>query len=75
MINAIAQSNLIFNAVFIAVLLHCLICLNLEISGIVNIWQSFALSKKCPNMEFFLVCVFPYSAQIKQHTDQKRLSI
>ena len=38
-----------------------------------------ALSRKCPNTEFFLVCIFlysdPYLVQIQKNTDQKNLRI
>ena len=34
-----------------------------------------ALCEKCPNMEFFLVRIFPYSVRIREHTDQKKLRI
>ena len=30
-----------------------------------------ALREKCPNMEFFLVCIFPYSVRIRENTNQK----
>ena len=37
---------------------------------------SFAtLPEKCPNTEFFLVCIFLYSVQIQENTDQKKLRI
>ena len=32
-------------------------------------------SQKCPNTEFFLVRIFPYSVQIRETTDQKKLRI
>ena len=28
--------------------------------------------EKCPNMEFFLVCSFPYSVRMRENTDQKK---
>ena len=34
-----------------------------------------ALRKKCRNTEFFLVPIFPCSAQIRGNTDQKKLLI
>ena len=30
------------------------------------------MPKKCPNTEFFLLCIFPYSVQIQENTDQKK---
>ena len=33
----------------------------------------FQLCEKCPNTEFFLVCIFPYSVRIRENTDQKKL--
>ena len=33
------------------------------------------LCKRCPNTELFLVCVFPYSVQIRENIDQKKLRI
>ena len=35
--------------------------------------RNMALLKKCPNTEFFLACIFPYSVQIRENTDQKKL--
>ena len=47
-----------------------------------NLWPIFAgesqivsLREKCPNTEFFLVCIFPYSVWIREEKDQKRLRI
>ena len=34
-----------------------------------------SLRQKCPNTEFFLVRIFPYSVQIREDTDQKKLLI
>ena len=34
-----------------------------------------SLSEKCPNMEFFLVCIFLYSDGIQENKDQKKLRI
>ena len=31
--------------------------------------------EKCPNTEFFQVCIFPYSDSIQENTDQKKLRI
>ena len=33
------------------------------------------LRKKCPNTEFFLVCIFLYSVRIQKNTNQKKLRI
>ena len=33
------------------------------------------LRKKCPNKEFFLVRIFPYSVRMWENTDQKKLRI
>ena len=33
------------------------------------------LRKMCPNTEFFLVHIFPYSVQIRENTDQEKLCI
>ena len=33
------------------------------------------LREKCPNTEFFLVRIFPYSVQMRENTDQKKLRI
>ena len=30
---------------------------------------------KCLNVEFFLVCIFPFSVQIRENTDQKKILI
>ena len=32
-----------------------------------------SLGEKCPNTEFFLVRIFPYSVRIRKNTDQKKL--
>ena len=34
-----------------------------------------SLRKTCPNTEFFLVRIFPYSGRIRENTDQKKLRI
>ena len=34
-----------------------------------------ALCEMCPNTEFFLVCIFPYSVRMRENTDQKKLRI
>ena len=34
-----------------------------------------ALREKCPNMEFFLVRIFPYSVRVRENTEQKELHI
>ena len=31
-----------------------------------------SLREKCPNTEFFLVCIFPWSVRIRQNMDQKK---
>ena len=31
------------------------------------------LREKCTNMEIFLIGIFPYSVQIQENTDQKKL--
>ena len=33
------------------------------------------LREKCPNTEFFLVCIFLYSVQMQENTDHKKLWI
>ena len=33
------------------------------------------LRENCPNTEFFLVCIFLYSVQIQENTDQEKLRI
>ena len=40
-----------------------------------QILRRFSLCEKCPNMEFFLVCIFLYSVQIQENKDQKKLCI
>ena len=53
-----------------------------------NIYKALPLREKCPNTEFFLVCIFriwteyghwlrktPCSVQIRENIDQKKLSI
>ena len=35
----------------------------------------FSLCEKCPNTEFLLFRIFPYSIQIRKNTDQKKLRI
>ena len=35
----------------------------------------YAVRGTCPNRELFLVCIFPYSVQIRENTDQKKLSV
>ena len=37
--------------------------------------RQWTLREKCPNTEFFLVCIFLYSVRIQENTDQKRLRI
>ena len=34
-----------------------------------------SLCEKCPNTEFFLVLIFPYSVRIRENKDQKKLRI
>ena len=34
-----------------------------------------SLCEKCSNMEFSLVHIFPYSVQIRENVDQKKLRI
>ena len=34
-----------------------------------------ALREKCPNTEFFLVRIFPYSVRVRENTEQKKLHI
>ena len=41
----------------------------------INDSESEALREKCPNTEFFLVRIFPYSARIWENTEQKKLRI
>ena len=36
---------------------------------------TYALREKYPNTEFFVVCILPYSVQIREKTDQKKLRI
>ena len=33
------------------------------------------LCEKCPNTEFFLARIFPYSVRIRENTNQKKLHI
>ena len=33
------------------------------------------LRKKCPKMDFFLVCTFSYSVRIQENMDQRKLGI
>ena len=40
-----------------------------------TVWQCPTLCEKCPNTEFFLVRVFPYSVRIRENADQKKLLI
>ena len=35
-------------------------------------WKYASLREKRPNTEFFLVRIFPYSAQMRENTDQKK---
>ena len=35
----------------------------------------YTLREKCPNTEFFVVCVFLYSVRIQENTDRKKLHI
>ena len=35
----------------------------------------YTLCEKCLNMEFFLVRIFPYSVQMRENTDQKKLRL
>ena len=35
----------------------------------------YALCEKCPNTEYFLVHVFPYSVRMRKDTDQKKIRI
>ena len=37
--------------------------------------EKISLREKCPNSEFFLVLIFPYSVRIQENTDQKKLLI
>ena len=37
--------------------------------------KNLALREKCPNTEFFLLCIFLYSGLIQENTDQKNLLI
>ena len=49
--------------------------------GVKTVNLSGALREKCPDTEFFLVCIFvnlrksPYSVQMQENTDQKKLRI
>ena len=54
---------------------HSEMRINLSSLGFILKNFKYALCEKCPNMEFFLVCVFPYSVQIREQTDQKKLRI
>ena len=38
-------------------------------------FQIYTLLKNCPNTEFFLAHIFPYSVQIPENTDQEKLHI
>ena len=44
----------------------------LWISGFFHGWS---LREKCPNTEFFLVRIFPYSVRKRENTNQKKLRI
>ena len=35
----------------------------------------YSLCEKCPNTEFFLISILPYSARMQKNTDQKNLRI
>ena len=35
----------------------------------------FSLYEKCPNTEFFLVRIFPYSVRMRENKDQQKLRI
>ena len=36
---------------------------------------AYSLREKCPNTEFFLFLIFPYSARMKENANQKKLHI